>query len=112
MTVTSVRGHLLTAAEELDAACEELTDADCEEYLTGIEQMLHHYAEGNVTDPEARAYPPPGALDTIQHRLTEVLEELDDPAAAHLRSARAQLIEVILTLDERLNEGRTQSPGR
>jgi hypothetical protein len=106
MTVTSVRSHLRTAAEEVDLAREELTATDAEEYLTGIVRLLDHYADGNVTDPEAKAYPPPGALDTIQRRLTEVIETTDDPAAAHLRNARAQLIEVILALDERLHEGR------
>lgn len=107
MGVKSVRKQLGRASDEIDSACEETTAAEAEEYLTGIVQLLDHYADGTVTDPEAKAFPPPGALDTIQHRLTEVMEETDDPAAEHLRNARGQLIEVILVLDERLNEGRS-----
>jgi hypothetical protein len=106
MSLDSVREQLRRASEEIDSACEETTAADAEEYLTGIVRLLDYYADGDVTDPEAHIYPPPGALDTIQSRITDVIEETDDPAAEHLRNARTQLLEVILALHDRLNEGR------
>lgn len=108
----SVRKQLQQVSEEINSACEETITADAEEYLAGIVRLLDYYVEGDVTDPEAHAYPPPGALDTIQYRLTEVIEEIDDPAARHLQNARTQLLEVIMVLDERLNEGKQPSRGR
>lgn len=109
MGVKSVREQLRQAAEEIDSACEETTAADAEEYLTGIARLLDHYVEGGVTDPEGHAYPPPGTLDTIQNRLTKLIEDCDDPVAEHLQNARVNLLEVIMVLNERLNEGRSPS---
>lgn len=112
MGVKSVRKQLRRASEEIDCACDETAEAGAEEYLTGIVQLLDYHVEGDVTDPEAHAYPPPGALDTVQYRLTEVIDETDDPAAEHLQNARAQLQEVIRSLDGRLSEDEPPSHGR
>lgn len=109
MGVDSVHEQLRRVAAEIDSACEETTAEDAEAYLSGVARLLDYYVEGDVTDPEAHVYPPPGALDTIQHRLTTVIEETGDPAAEHLQNARAQLLEAILALDGRLNEGKPGS---
>lgn len=112
MRVDNVRKHLRQASEEVTSACEEPAPAEVEEYLAGIATQLNYYVEGDTTDPEAHIYPPPGALDTIQHRLTEVIEETDGPAADHLQNARHKLLQVIMALDDRMNEGRPSSDGR
>lgn len=104
MAVKSVRSQLRQAAEDIDEARETTTVAATEEYLSGIEELLDYYVEGDASDPEAHVYPPPGALDTIQHRLTEVMDDTDDATAEHLQNARSHLLEVIMTLDKRLKE--------
>lgn len=109
MSVKSIRTELRRAAEEIDAACEKTTAADTEEYLTGIVRLLDYYVDVDDIDPEAHAYPPPGALDTIQSRISEVIEETDDPVTEHLQNARSRILEVIMTLDRRLNEGKSPS---
>lgn len=109
MAVESVHEQLSRASAEIEAACEASTAADSEAYLTGIVRLLDYYVAGDFDDPEAHAYPQPGALDTIQYRLAEVVEELDDPAAEHLQNARSQLLELIVALDGRLTEGRPTS---
>lgn len=112
MKVDNVRKHLRQASEEVASARKEPAAADVEEYLAGIVTQLDYYVDGDTTDPEAHVYPPPGALDTIQHRLTDIIDETDDPAAGNLENARNQLLQVIMALDERMNEGRSRSGGR
>lgn len=112
MAVESVRKHFRQASEEIESACESTTGADTEEYLTGIVSMLDYYVEGDIADPEAHAYPQPGALDTIQRRLTEIIDESDDATAEYLKNARTHLLAAIMMLDRRLNEGKTPTRGR
>lgn len=111
MGVGTIHRHLRRASEELEAACETTTGE--EEYLRTIKGMLDHYVDGSDDDPEAHAYPQPGALDSVQSRITDVIEEIDDESAAeHLRNARSHLLEVILSLDDRLHEGRETTADR
>lgn len=83
-------------------------DAD-EAFIEAVEDQLEYYLGCDTTDPEAHAYPPPGALETVLDRLAPVAERADDPAAEHLRHARDRLSTVVSGLEDRLREGRYPS---
>lgn len=112
MNPSTVRGHLRRAAEEVAAARDEAIAADTDDYLNEVERMLTYHVEGGEVVQEMRVSPAPGALDTLQGRLAETIETTSDPAAEHLQKARFQLLEAILLLDDRLNEGRETSSWR
>lgn len=107
MHAKNFRKPLREAVADLDEAIDELLDETVEGELAGIAMQLEYYLEGDTTDPEARMYPPPWAIETIEERLADCTERVDDPAAQHVRNARSQLEVVIPALADRLNDGRT-----
>ncbi len=112
MTTETIHAHLRQAAAELQAAREAPLPPDIDGYLDGVEELISHHEQGGVTGSEALLYPAPGALDTIQGRLTEIIAETDDASTEHLQNARAQLLQAILLLDEQINDGRPTSSWR
>lgn len=112
MRGTSTRAHLRGAAESIAAARRATTSSETGEYLAEVERLLTYHAEGSDTDPEAMIYPAPGALDTVQRRLSEEIDAADGEVAEHLENARAELIQAIIMLDERMNDGRSTASRR
>lgn len=112
MSQGNINSHLRRAAEAIEAAREGDLSAEAEGYLDGVEDLLTHHSDGEATGSEAMMYPSPGALDTIQSRLTEIDQETEGYAAENLRGARAEIIQAILLLDERQGEGRPVSSWR
>lgn len=108
----SIHSHLRQAAEAVEAAREQPMPADADGYLDGVERLLTHHVDGGATESEAMIYPSPGALETVQVHLSELIEETDGPAAEDLRNARAQILQTILLLYERQHEGRPTSSWR
>lgn len=108
MHAKNFRKPLREAVEDLDAALDERLDEDVEGQLAGITMQLEYYLDGDTTDPEARIYPPPGAIETLQGRLMDVAERADEPAAGHVRNAQQHLGTVVPALKDRLHEGRGQ----
>lgn len=106
MHAKNFRQPLRQAVAEIDSALDEQVEEETERQLAGIAMQFEYYLEGDTTDPEALIYPPPGALETIQGRLTDVIEHTNDPAADHLRKANSHLRVVISALRDRMNEGR------
>lgn len=100
------RKPLRNAVEEIDSACEKCDDEGVDGRLSGVATQLEYYLEGNTTDPEALAYPPPGAIETIQQRLEDVADRTEDPAAEHVRNAWSHLDVVVPALQDRLHDGR------
>lgn len=97
----NIRTHLKQASEEVEHVCGTAAVSDVEDQLTGIAEQLRYVAEGDVDDPEALAIPERGALDTIQSRITEVIDRTEnEEVAACLSRARQQLLLVIMTLDD------------
>lgn len=109
---TSINSHLRRAAEAVEAAREQPLSAEADGYLDGVERLLVHHPDGGATDSEAMMYPTPGALDTVQGRLSEIIDEAEGPAEESLRNARAQILQAILLLDEQQGEGRPTSSWR
>lgn len=112
MSRTPINSHLRQAAEAVEAAPVESMSADAEGYLDGVVELLSHHPDGGATESEAMMYPSAGALDTVQGRLSEIIEESDEPAAAELRQARARIIQAIILLDEQQGDGRPTSSWR
>lgn len=112
MRQKSIYSHLRQAAEAVEAAREGPMSADAEEYLDGVERLLTHHADGGATESEAMMYPSPGALETVQGHLSEMIEDTDGPAGEDLRTARAQILQAILLLYERQDDGRPTSSWR
>lgn len=112
MRSKSIYSHLRQAAEAVEAAREEPISAEAEEYLDGVEQLLSHHPDGGATETESMIYPAPGALDTVQAHLSEIIEEIEGPAEENLRNARAQILQAILLIDEREVGGRPASSWR
>lgn len=106
MKITNIRKHLALAAAEIEDACEVLGSTDEASRLASIGEQLSYYVEGDTTDPEASVYPSPGSLDTVQRRLDEVAERVDDDATPHIRQARSHLLQVIVALDDQLTKQR------
>lgn len=112
MRQKSINSHLRQAAEAVETARKEPMSAEAEGYLTGVEKLLTHHLDAGTTESEAMMNPTSGALDTIQSRLSEIIQEIDGPAAENLQNARAQIFQAILLLDERQGEGRSTSSWR
>lgn len=112
MSQTSIYAHMRRAADAIEEAREEPLAPEADSYLDGAMRLLAHHPDGGASDSEAMMFPTPGALDTVQARLSEIIEEADDDAAAQLRQARAQILQVILLLDEQQSEGRPTSSWR
>lgn len=112
MKESSIYSHLRQAAEEIQAAQSESMSTQAEGYLDGAEQLLIHHQDGTATSPEAMMYPTASALDTVQSRLSDIIDESEGPAAEHLRTARAHIIQAIIMLDEQESEGRPTSSWR
>lgn len=99
MKSQNVRKNLREAYEELDGVCER--DPDLEGQLGGIREQLRYAVEGGAAEPEAVVALERGALDTIQRRIGEVLEERGDPEVVEaLGRARERLLLAIVTLEE------------
>ena len=101
MRARSVRAHLQRAAGELERACETITEPSAERHLATVGEQLRYHAEETPRDPEAPVHPERGALDSMQRRISEAVEEVGDEAAIeHLRNAREELLLVVATLEE------------
>lgn len=110
MGATNVRERLRRACDAIDEASGTPATAEFERWLAGIRTQLRYFVDGDTTDPEARVYPSPGALETIQDRLDEVIDRTDDETVAeHLDDARRQIQQVRQMLDGRL-ASRTEPP--
>lgn len=112
MVQQPIYSHLRQASEAIEAARGNPLPADAEAYLDGAVELLTHHSDGGATGSEAMMYPTPAALDTVQGRLSEIIEETDDPAAGNIREARDQILQAILLLDEQQHEGRPTSSWR
>lgn len=111
MGATNVRERLRRACEAIDEAREAPGATEAEEWLGRVRTQLRHFVDGDTDDPEAHVYPSPGALETMQARLEEVIDRTDDEAVAdHLDDARAYIRQVREMLDARL-EVRQESGG-
>lgn len=103
--MTNVRAALRRASEEIEDVCETTPVSD-EERLAGIAEQLRYLAEGDPRDPEALAFPDPGALDTIRDHLSDAIEEADGDAATRLERTRDEILLAISTLDDKLEKQR------
>lgn len=108
----SIYSHLKQAAEAVKAAREESMSAETAGYLDGVEKLLTHHSDGAATGAEAMIYPTPGALDTVQSRLSDIIQETEGSTADNLQEAQTQIRRTILLLDERQSEGRPTSSWR
>lgn len=106
MHAKDFRVPLRNAVAELEAARSACDDEGVDSCLAGVATQLEYYLEGDTTDPEARVYPPPGAVETMQERLDDVLERSGDSAGERVRNARSHLSVAVPALRERLNDGR------
>lgn len=88
----------------LDSARAARADMGVDGCLAGTATQLEYYLEGDTTDPEARVYPPPGAIESMGERLEGVL----DRTGEQVRNARSHLYVAIPALQERLIDGRRQ----
>lgn len=115
MTTADVRGCLRRACEEIEAARDTGGIAAAhEQRLTGIARQLRYHVEGGRADrldPEAVAYPDPGALDTIGDLLDEVGTEAEGDVAAGVARAREEVRRAVSTLDDGLANQRGRRPG-
>lgn len=112
MRESSIYSHLREAAEAVQAASDESMSSEAKGYLDGVVRLLIHHPDGDATEPEAMMHPTASALDTVQNRLSEIIEEVEGPDAERLRTARAHIIQTILLLDEQESEGRPTSSWR
>lgn len=112
MSRRTIQTHLQEAAKAVETAPTESLPSEMEGYLDGAVELLTHHTDGGATESESLIQPTPGALDTVQHRLSEIIQEVDGPAAEHLQAARGEIIQAILMLDEQQEEGRPTSSWR
>lgn len=101
MKTNNVRKCLREASESIQCAADAADEPGVKSQLVAIADQLQYFVEGDSTDPEAEATPRPDTLDTIQSKLTGIMEEGDDDVTEHLREARKQLLLTIVTLDDR-----------
>lgn len=100
MKAKSVRTHLKKALAEVEQASQNAAGPGVEQQLAGIAEVLNVSEEPSLS-PEAMIYPERGALDTIQRRIGEIVDETDDDAVVeHLERAKREILLVIVTLDE------------
>ena len=99
MKSQNLRKTLRAAYEEVDRVCAE--HPDVERQLGGICEQLRYAVEGGSTEPEAVVALERGALDTIQRRIADVVDGIDDPAVVEpLRRAREQILLAVVTLED------------
>lgn len=99
MKSTSVRKTLQDAYEEVDGVCEAYPDV--ERKLGGICEQLRYAVEGGPAEPEAVVALERGALDTIQRRIGEVMDEVEErDAAESLGRARERILLAVVTLED------------
>lgn len=109
---SSIYSHLRQAAEAVEAASVDSLSTAAAGYLEGVEELLIHHPDGAATGAEALMYPTASALDTVQDRLAEIIDDAEGPAVEHLETARAHIIQAILLLDEQESQGRPASSWR
>lgn len=108
MKAQSVRTHLKQALAEVEQASQHAPGPIVAQQLEGIAEILN-LSEEPPLSPEAMAVPERGALDTIQRRLGEILDETDDETVVkHLERAKREILLVIVTLDDQWNEQHEQ----
>lgn len=96
-----IRKHLQQAAQDVERVSDNDAVSDDRALLAGLAEQLNYFAEGDTADPEATVQPDRGVLDSIQHRLSTVIDRTDDePCVDRLRNAREQLLLVIMTLED------------
>lgn len=106
MGAVPIRNALREAIDELEAAQSQLTATDEPAWLDGTITQLQHYLDHDTPDPEARALPPPGVLETIHDRLLDSGTTMDDEATQHVQLACERIQHVMVAMDERVHDGR------
>jgi hypothetical protein len=95
----SVRETLREAYEEVDRICE--AHPEVERRLGGVCEQLRYAVEGGTAEPEAVVAVERGALDTIQRRIAEVVDELEGQDAVEpLGRARERILLAVVTLED------------
>lgn len=107
MPARDVREPLRDAYQEIEGCCEQ-GDLDNEDWLRGIARQLHHFVDGDTTDPEALAFPDPGALDTIAEHLAEAIDDADGDTRMRLRRARDNILLAVAKLEDSLEKQRSR----
>lgn len=99
MKSQNVRTNLRQAYEEVDSVCQ--AHPDVRGQLGGIAEQLRYAVEGGAAEPEAVVELERGALDTIQRRISDVMDEIDDREVVEsLGRAREGILLAIVTLED------------
>lgn len=108
MKDNNIRPALRRAAEEVHGVRESPSTPEVCDRLSGIELQLRHVCDRETIDPEAVAYPDPGALDTIDEHLAEIIEDTDDEAVCeNLERACEEIQAAVEVLDQTLERQQT-----
>ena len=105
MPLGAVRANLRDAYQEIEGCC-ETGDVTNEGQLRGIARQLRYLAEGGQADPEALAFPDPGALETMGDQLADVIDTVQGDAETRLRRARDNILLAVAKLDDSLENQR------